>query len=391
MKIWRFSNLFYNNMEANKNMSENNMTDSVLSHVGDGVRQIAPYRPGRSAEEVAAERGVSDVIKLASNENPLGACDAAVLALRELSGDSVSRYPDGGCRQLRTAVAKQLNVSQEELIFGNGSNEILELAAQLMLSENDVAVYSQHAFLVYQLAVAARRGRGIAVPAGDDYAHDLPALAECAIKNRARLIYIGNPNNPTGTWHSPQAIGEWMTQIPSDTLVVLDEAYREYVDGKCTLSSERFPNLLITRTFSKIHGLAGLRIGYGVGAPSLIDMLNRIRQPFNVGGAAQAAAAAAMNDFQHVERSVSSNAAGMKEVAAGLDALSLRRLPSRANFITFCLDSADNAGRVYEGLLDNGIIIRPLADYGMPEWLRMTIGTESENKRFLDSLKRIIK
>lgn len=367
------------------------MADSVLSHVGDGVRQIAPYKPGRSAEEVAAERGVSDVIKLASNENPLGASDAAVKALHELSANSVSRYPDGGCRQLRTAVAEQLNISQEELIFGNGSNEILELAAQLMLGENDVAVYSQHAFVVYQLAVAARRGKGIAVPTDDDYAHDLPALAECAIKNQARLIYIGNPNNPTGTWHSPQTISEWMTTIPSDTLVVLDEAYREYVDGECTLSSGRFPNLLITRTFSKIHGLAGLRIGYGIGAPPLIDMLNRIRQPFNVGGAAQAAAVEAMNDSRHVARSVESNAAGMKEITAGLDALSLRRLPSRANFITFCLGSADSAVRVYEGLLDNGIIIRPLSDYGMSEWLRMTIGTESENKRFLESLKRIIR
>ena len=368
------------------------MVDSVLEYAAPEVRNLAPYQPGRSAEEVAAERGLRDVIKLASNENPLGAGAAALRILRELPAEAVSRYPDGNCGALRAAVSQRLGVLPEQLIFGNGSNEILELAAQLVLTPGAAAVYSEHAFAVYPLATAARRGRGIAVAAAD-YAHDLDAMAAAVLAENARLVFIANPNNPTGSWHAPENIARFMEKIPPDVLVVLDEAYREYVDGEDGITAPQFsefPNLLITRTFSKIHGLAGLRIGFGAAAAELIEMLNRIRQPFNVGGAAQAAAQAALLDRAHVARSVEMNAAGIKQIGGGLDELGLRRLPSRANFITFDGGGAKTAARLYEGLLDAGIIARPLGGYGMPGWLRASIGVESENGRLLRELRRLL-
>ena len=315
------------------------MANPALRYVADGVRALSPYQPGRPIEEVAAERGLSDVVKLASNENPLGAGAAALRALRELPAAAVSRYPDGGCGELRAAVAARLNVSPQQLIFGNGSNEVLELAAQLVLDENSAAVFSRHAFAVYGLAVAARRARADVVDAAADYSHDLDGLARAAAASDVRLLFIANPNNPTGSWHPPEKIAELMARIPPHVLTVLDEAYREYVDGEDALSLSGFPNLLITRTFSKIHGLAGLRVGFGIADAEIIAMLNRIRQPFNLGGAAQAAALAACADDAHVKRSAEANAAGMRQIAAGLDEMQIRRLPSRANFIAFCAGS----------------------------------------------------
>lgn len=366
--------------------------NAVLGHAAEEVRNLSPYQPGRPVAEVAAERGLSDVVKLASNENPLGAGEAALRALRELSPEAVSRYPDGGCNALRDAVAARLNVSPNNLIFGNGSNEILELAASLVLTPGAAAVYSRYAFAVYKLAAAAKRARGIAV-ASENFAHDLDAIAECAITEKARLIFIANPNNPTGSWHAPDAVARFIEKIPADILVVLDEAYREYVDGENKLAaaqfSEEFPNLLTTRTFSKVHGLAGLRVGFGIGAPELIAMLNRIRQPFNLGGAAQAAALAAWGDEKHVSRSVKMNREGMKQIIAGLEKLGVQYLSSRANFITFNAKDAECAARLYEGFLDAGVIVRPLAGYEMPAFLRVSIGVESENARFLRELERL--
>ncbi len=360
------------------------MTNSVLQHIAESIRTLTPYQPGRPIDEVAKERGLTDVIKLASNENPLGASKLAMQALRDLSATTVSRYPDGNCGQLRAATAARLGVAPERLIFGNGSNEILELAAQAVLTENSIAVYSQYAFAVYALATAARRAQGVVVPAVD-YAHDLATLAQRANEDNVRLLFIANPNNPTGTWHPPQKIAAMMKQIPSDVLVVLDEAYREYVDEQDDLLTSEFDNLLITRTFSKIHGLAGLRIGYGVGDVALIDMLNRIRQPFNLGGAAQVAAVAALKDETHVERSVQLNAAGMAQIIARLQELELQFIPSRANFITF---KVEDTARIYEELLNAGVIVRALGGYEMPNWLRVTIGLEEENVRFLNALQQ---
>lgn len=367
------------------------MVNPVLRNVSESVRRLSPYSPGRPIAEVAAERGLSDVVKLASNENPLGAGDAALRALRELPAAAVSRYPEGDCGALRRAIAARLRIAPECIIFGNGSNEILELAAQLVLTEDGAAVFSRHAFAVYRLAVAARRARAIVVDADADFNHDLDAMARAAAAPDVRLMFIANPNNPTGGWHSPAKVSELMTRVPPHVLVVLDEAYREYVDGEDGLQTGGFPNLLITRTFSKIHGLAGLRIGFGIADAEIIAMLNRIRQPFNSGGAAQAAALAASADDSHIRRSVEINAAGMKQIAAGLDEMQLRRLPSRANFITFRAGAADDAARIYEGLLDAGIIVRPLAGYEMPEFLRVTVGLEDENRRFLRAIAELRK
>lgn len=361
------------------------MDNPVLQHVAAGVRRLAPYQPGRGIDEIARERNLSEVFKLASNENPLGAGAAALRALRELPESTVSRYPDGNCSRLREAVAERLGVAAECLVFGNGSNEILELAAQLVLTPDSAAVYSRHAFVVYELATAARRAHALITETDAEYAHDLTAMAAAAGSARARLVFIANPNNPTGSWHPPARIAAFMQKIPPHVLVVLDEAYREYVDDQ-ERPDMKFPNLLVTRTFSKIHGLAGLRIGYGVGEASLIDMLNRIRQPFNLGGAAQAAALAALHDREHVARSVQMNAAGMEQICAGLRELKLPMMPSRANFVTF---GVEKAATVYEELLNAGVIVRPLSGYELPGWLRVSIGREEENARFLQTLKRL--
>ena len=364
------------------------MAESVLQHIAAEVRDLTPYQPGRPAEEVAAERGLAAAVKLASNENPLGAGEAAQQALRSLSGEAASRYPDGGCGRLRAAVAGQLQVAPERLMFGNGSNEILELAAQAVLIPDAAAVYSRHAFAVYGLAVAARRARPVVAEATADFGHDLEAMARAAADFNARLIFVANPNNPTGSWMPSADVGEWMRQIAPDTLVVLDEAYREYTGEEENLLAADFPNLLITRTFSKIHGLAGLRVGYGIGAPELIAMLNRIRQPFNINAAAQAAALAALQDKNHVARSVKMNAAGIAQLTAGFRKMNLRFLPSRGNFL--CFHPGGDAAQVYEKLLDAGVIVRPLAGYELPEWLRVTVGLEEENQHFLQALERAL-
>ncbi|MDM5146866.1 histidinol-phosphate transaminase [Candidatus Persebacteraceae bacterium Df01] len=364
------------------------MPNSVLCHIAESVQTLAPYQPGRPIEEVSREHGITDIIKLASNENPLGPGNVVLQALRELPAAAVARYPDSGSSTLRVALAEKLQVTPECLIFGNGSNEILELAAQLLLTETTAAVYSQHAFVVYKLAVAARRARARVTPAATDYGHDLNAIAEAAQSDDVRLIFVDNPNNPTGNWHSQARIADLLRQVPKHVLVVVDEAYCEYADeeGVLPLLTE-YPNLLITRTFSKIHGLASLRVGYGIGDAELIQMFNRVRQPFNVSMPAQVAALAALRDTAHVERSRRLNDAGMRQINDELKKLELPVMPSRGNFLTF---SVSNADVVYQQLLAAGVIVRPLAGYDLPEWLRVTIGTETENARFLQALREAL-
>ena len=360
-----------------------------MQHIAAEVRDLTPYQPGRPAEEVAAERGLAAAVKLASNENPLGAGEAAKQALRSLPGEAASRYPDGGCGRLRAAVAGQLQVAAERLIFGNGSNEILELAAQAVLIPDAAAVYSRHAFAVYGLAVAARRARPVVAEATADFGHDLEAMARAAADSNARLIFVANPNNPTGSWMSSAALGEWMRQIAPDTLVVLDEAYREYTGEEENLLAADFsqfahhPHLLQNSRAGRFASRS-----YGVGAPELIAMLNRIRQPFNINAAAQAAALAALQDKNHVARSVKMNAAGIAQLTAGFRKMKLRFLPSRGNFL--CFHPGGDAAQVYEKLLDAGVIVRPLAGYELPEWLRVTVGLEEENQHFLQALERAL-
>ena len=362
----------------------------VLSDIPPEIAALTPYQPGRPIAEVMRERGVSRVIKLASNENPLGCSPKARQALGNPDPELLSRYPDSSAGALRAALAKKLGVQTENILTGNGSNDILELAAQLMLAPGRSAVYSRHAFIVYELAVSARRARTIQVPA-KNFGHDLPAIAGAAQNESVRIVFVANPNNPTGTYCAPDSVREMAAQIPPHVLIVLDEAYFEYAGeqppGEAIRMLREFPNLLVARTFSKIHGLAGLRIGYGVAAPDIIDALNRIRQPFNLNAAAQRAALAALDDEEFVAQSRELNRQQMAKLAAGLDALKLRRLPSRGNFISFC---APNAAAVFEKLLDSGVIVRKLTEYEMPDWLRVTVGREEENIRFLDALKKAL-
>lgn len=355
---------------------------ALLDHVAPSVRRLSPYQPGRPIAEVAKSRGITDVVKLASNENPQGAGAAAVRALAAFGAQQFGRYPDANAGALRAALAAHLSLPEERFILGNGSNDILELAASLFLQDGAAAVYSQHAFIVYALATAARRARAKVVAAAD-FAHDLPAMAAAAQDDDARLVFVANPNNPTGTYHPPPAVRQFLRQVPTDVLVVLDEAYCEYLpeDENASLPLlEEFPNLLITRTFSKIHGLAGLRAGYGIGAPPLIDLLNRIRQPFNLNAAAQVAAQAALADSAHVGASRQMNADGMKTLVAEMRKRKLPFIPSFGNFLTF---RPSNAAAAYETFLDGGVIVRKLAEYDLPDWLRVSIGKPAEMEKFL--------
>jgi len=357
----------------------------------DYIRAIAPYQGGKPISELAREMGLNeaDIIKLASNENPLGISPKAQMAIEDAIYD-IARYPDGNSFALRQVVAQKFNVAHNQIVFGNGSNDILELAARAFLHAGCEAIYSQHAFAVYPLVTQAVGATGVVVPA-KDYAHDLEAFLK-AITPKTRLIFIANPNNPTGTLIGKNVLKAFLQQVPKNVLVVLDEAYDEYLSASHKSEAiswlTEFDNLIISRTFSKAYGLAGLRIGFGLMHANVADMLNRVRQPFNVNNVAQAAAVASLADDDFVERSYALNQAGMTQIAQGLTALGLSFIPSFANFISFKID---NAALVNQQLLKNGVIVRPIANYEMPDYLRVSIGLFSENARFLDVLAQIIK
>ncbi|PPC87020.1 MAG: histidinol-phosphate transaminase [Methylotenera sp.] len=357
----------------------------------DYIRAIAPYQGGKPISELAREMGLneSDIVKLASNENPLGISPKAQMAIEDAIYD-IARYPDGNSFALRQVVAQKFNVAHNQIVFGNGSNDILELAARAFLHSGCEAIYSQHAFAVYPLVTQAVGATGVVVPA-KDFAHDLDAFVK-AITPKTRLIFIANPNNPTGTLLAKDVLKAFLQQVPKNVLVVLDEAYDEYLSANhkseaITWLSE-FDNLIISRTFSKAYGLAGLRIGFGLMHANVADMLNRVRQPFNVNNVAQAAAVASLADDDFVERSYALNQAGMVQITQGFTALGLSYIPSFANFISFKIE---NAALVNQQLLKNGVIVRPIANYEMPDYLRVSIGLFSENARFLDVLAQIVK
>jgi histidinol-phosphate aminotransferase len=350
------------------------------------VRAIAPYQGGRPIEEVALELGLApeSIIKLASNENPLGMPPAARAAAAAALGD-VGRYPDGNGTALRSALSRRLNVPVSWLTLGNGSNDILELAASLMLSPGASCMYSQHAFAVYALATQARGARAIETPARC-LGHDLDAM-RAAIAPDTRLIYIANPNNPTGTLLAADALAAFLKAVPPHVVVVLDEAYNEYLPPAMQYDSlawvRRHPNLIVSRTFSKVYGLAGLRVGYGIAQQEMTDLLNRIRQPFNANSVAQAAARAALDEVDFVRHSVELNEHGRAELCRRLAEMGLEIAPAYGNFV---LVRVGPAAAVYQELLRRGIIVRPVANYGLPEWLRITVGLLDENARFLREL-----
>src|SRR5689334_10153122 len=361
-------------------------SSSVVERAPEYVRAIAPYVGGKPIEEVARELDLdpATIVKLASNENPRGPSPKALAAIARAAAD-VTRYPDGNGYALKMALSAKLRIAPDQIVLGNGSNDVLELATHAFLRPGDHAVYSQYAFIVYPLATQARGALGIEVPA-KDHAHDLDAM-RAAITPRTRMVFIANPNNPTGTWLAGEAVEAFIANVPRDVTVVLDEAYNEYLEPSQQSQSmawiARYPNLIVSHTFSKAHGLAALRVGYGVMNAQLADLLNRVRQPFNVNSLAQAAALAALHDDAYVAESRTLNRAGMQQLERGLRALGVRYLPSHGNFI---LIEVGEAQPVYQALLRQGIIVRPVGNYDLPTWLRVTVGTEAENARFLMSL-----
>ena len=360
-----------------------------MSLATEGVRALHPYQPGKPVEELQRELGLDDVIKLASNENSLGAGAKAVAAGRDALAEA-ERYPDGNGFALKQGLAEQLQVPVECLTLGNGSNDVLELLARAFVTPQHEVVFSAHAFAVYPIVTQAVGARAVITPA-QDWGHDLPAMA-AAINENTRLVFVANPNNPTGTWVSSDALQAFLEQVPAHVIAVVDEAYFEYVDESAYPDTvpwvERYTNLVVTRTFSKIHGLAALRIGYGVSHPQVADLLNRVRQPFNVNSVALAAARGALDDGEHVQRSRSTNLAGMKQLTAAFSRLGLEFIPSVGNFV--CVDVGRPCMEVYDGLLRQGVIVRPVANYGMPNFLRVTVGTETENQRFVAALESVL-
>lgn len=354
-----------------------------------GVRELMPYQPGKPPEELSREMGIDDAIKLASNENPLGPGALAKRALVEGLGD-MGRYPDGSGFALKTGLSRHLGVSVDGITLGNGSNEVLEFIVRVFAGPGDEVVFSEHCFTVYPAVTLAAGATPIMVPASQ-YGHDLGAMV-ARVTPSTRVMFIANPNNPTGTWNARDELVACLDAVPSDLVVVLDEAYFEYVtepdypDGLRLL--ERYPNLVVVRTFSKIHGLAALRIGYAISNPVIADLMNRVRQPFNANVPAMAAALAALDDNEHVSRSRDVNCAGLMRLGDSLRQLGLAFIPSVANFITF--HTAGDAMPIYQGLLREGVIVRPIGGYGLPEHLRVSIGTDEENSRFLAALQRVM-
>lgn len=363
--------------------------------IAEGVRGLQPYVPGKPIEEVERELGIRDSIKLASNENPMGPPPSALAAIHDQL-QQLNLYPDGSGFYLKAQLAKRLGVDSAGITLGNGSNDILVLLAECFLSPECSAVYDQYSFVVYRLAVQATGAQArIASSNAPDheqpYGHDLQAMLEL-IDATTRIVFLANPNNPTGTWVTRDELRKFMKQVPSTTIIVMDEAYAEYVDRADypdTLNwLDEFPNLVVTRTFSKIYGLAGLRIGYSVSSPELAEVMNRVRQPFNVNSLAQAAAISALQDMDFVTETRELNLQGLAKLSAGLKALGVKVVPSIGNFVL--VDMGRPAAPVYEALLQAGIIVRPVANYGLANHLRITVGLPEHNQRVLDELKRIL-
>jgi histidinol-phosphate aminotransferase len=354
------------------------------------IRAIAPYLGGKPISELAREIGLNeaDIVKLASNENPLGISPKAQMAIDEAVHD-IARYPDGNGFALRDIVAKKFNIAHNQIVFGNGSNDILELAARAFLMPADEAIFSQHAFAVYPLVTQAVGAVGVVVPA-NNYGHDLDGFLK-AITPKTKLIFVANPNNPTGTLLNKDALRAFIHAVPSHVLILLDEAYDEYLSAENKSEAVswlcEFNNLIISRSLSKAYGLAGLRIGFGMMHADVADMLNRVRQPFNVNSIAQAAAIASLQDDDFVARSYAANQAGMAQMTQGLQQLGLEYIQSFGNFVSF---KVANTAKVNQQLLQKGVIVRPIANYEMPEYLRVSIGLFSENARFLTVLKEIL-
>ena len=354
-----------------------------------GITELSPYQPGKPIEELERELGIVDIIKLASNENPLG---PSRVVIESITGQlaELARYPDGSAYQLKNKLQAKLGIDPAMVTLGNGSNDVLELVARVFLGPGLESIVSEHSFVVYPLVTKSLGAELIVIPA-IDFGQDLNAT-RAAISDRTRVIFIANPNNPTGTWVDKRSLLSFLDAVPEEVLVVLDEAYAEYVaepDYPNGLELvDDYSNLIVTRTFSKAYGLAGLRMGYSVSHPDIADLMNRVRQPFNVNAMSLAAALVALDDEAYLKESVRVNNEGMKMLTNACDQLGLGYIPSVGNFLT--IDFGCDAMPIYDGLLQEGIIVRPIGVYGLPNHLRVTVGLPLENKRFIDSLKKLL-
>lgn len=359
------------------------------------VRGIAPYQGGRPVSEIARQFGFAeaDIVKLASNENPLGMSPLARQAMLEAAGD-LGRYPDGNGFELKAAISRRFNVPAEWVTLGNGSNDILELVAHAFLQPGRESVYSRHSFAVYALATQATGARAVVTPATAGLGHDLHAMA-AAIGPLTGVVWIANPNNPTGTFIAAPELQAFIRDVPGHVLVVLDEAYTEYLTGADRYNAfdwvAQYPNLLVSRSFSKAYGLAGLRIGFGIAQAEITELLNRIRQPFNVNALAQAAASAALFDDAFLAESLRVNQEGMTQLVSAMTQVGVHTVPSKGNFILLRVGEAEDAGmQVFNALLARGVITRPVANYDLPQWLRVSIGTHAENERFIAAMTEVL-
>ncbi len=350
------------------------------------ISNLTPYQPGKPIEEVERELGITSAIKLASNENPLGASVFALAAAQKALGKA-HIYPDGGCFTLKNSLAKFLHVNTDQLTMGNGSENVLELIIKAYLTHTSSAVISQYAFLTIPLLIKSYGAELIVTPA-KEFRHDTAGMLQ-SIKSTTKIIFVVNPNNPTGTYTTSAELLHLLDNVPRNILVVLDEAYNEYISRDDYPDSlallKKYPNLIITRTFSKAYGLAALRLGFAISSPEIADILNRARLPFNVNSIVAAAAQAALEDQDHITNSILLNNVGMEQVELGLKSLHIDYIPSLGNFIA--LNTKQNASDVYQRLLLKGVIVRPLGAYDMPFYIRVTIGTTEQNERFLAALK----
>jgi histidinol-phosphate aminotransferase len=365
---------------------------SFLGQARRGVQGLAAYQPGKPVDELQRELGLTRVVKLASNENPLGPSPKALAAMQLALANplELGRYPDGSGFRLKQAIAQRFSCAIDTITLGNGSNDLLDIITRVFLGDGDEAIYAQYAFAVYPLSVQAVGATGICVPARN-YGHDLHAMAQ-AISAKTKVIFLANPNNPTGTWFEADDFHAFMAQVPAHVVVVLDEAYGEFVSDPAALDGlvqlSRYANLIVTRTLAKAYGLASLRVGYAVASADISGLLNRVRQPFNVNSLALIAAEAAISDDAFVQQTRALNDAGMAQWLVALDTLALQAIPSRGNFL--CVDIGEIAMPLFQALLREGVIVRPVANYGLPNHLRISIGLEDENSFAIDALTRVL-
>ena len=361
----------------------------TIRNINSVIAGLSPYKPGKLIEELSRELGLTDIVKLASNENPFGASRKVKEALVS-AVDELTRYPDGSGFALKRALSEKLKVESSQITLGNGSNDVLDLIARATMESDSEGIISEHSFVVYGLAIKCAGGRAVVVPALN-YGCDLQAMS-LAVTDKTRVIYIANPNNPTGTWVTDQELKRFLDSVPPNVWIVLDEAYFEYVaDSEYPHGLElqtKYPNLVVTRTFSKAYGLAALRVGYSVSSAEFADILNRVRQPFNVNSLALAAALSALNDQEFIQTSVRANEIGMAQICSGLGQLNLKVIPSAGNFVSF--DTGQSEIEIFNRLLSKGVIVRPIAEYGLPGFVRVTVGLESENARFLEALGEVL-